>query len=534
MQNKIWWRFFAVRGAVCYFLIIVLFFSAFLRVAVIAKTDYTDVLETHGRLKLTAGKIRGTVYDCNMVPLTNSESKIIASISPTNRAKAILPSLFEGEKLDTLLKSLENGKPVLCEVPEYIDYDDIRCTTVYYNSDDIIAPHTIGYVNNENIGVSGLQLAYNDILQSDSDVYFSYACDALGNILEGVDADVYNDTSAVTNGVVTTLDVNIQSIIEETSNPLTNGAIVVADADTLKIRGIVSRPNFDPDNVENYLDDPSSPLFNRAINSYAVGSAFKPCIAAAAIEKGLLGTQYNCVGNMQIIDRNFSCHNKSGHGTLNLRYALANSCNTYFYNLGIKTGADNVYKMADALSFGKKIKLCDGIYTAKSNMPALDTLKNDAYLANFSIGQGQFDATPISMLTLYSAIANKGKYYMPSLVGGIYKNDGFEEYDNGFPTRAMSEETADTLKDYLQTVINEGTGSDALPQTVTAAGKTATAQTGIFDNGKEILRSWFCGFFPSDKPKYIIIVFCENTQLQTVSCGKIFAETADKIASLFG
>ena len=72
-----------------------------------------------------------------------------------------------------------------------------------------------------------------------------------------------------------------------------------------------------------------------------------------------------------------------------------------------------------------------------------------------------------------------------------------------YPTKAMNEATAESLKKYLQTVITEGTGAAALPKTVTAAGKTATAQTGKFENGKEILSSWFCGFFPADKPKYI-------------------------------
>ena len=96
----------------------------------------------------------------------------------------------------------------------------------------------------------------------------------------------------------------------------------------------------------------------------------------------------------------------------------------------------------------------------------------------------------------------------------------------------MSESTAKNLKKYLQTVISEGTGAAALPQTVTAAGKTATAQTGIIENGREILRSWFCGFFPAESPKYIVIVFSEDSKKQTLSCGKIFAKTADKITAL--
>ncbi len=532
MENRVWWHFFVHRAALCYFSLILLFFTGFLRVAVIARDDYTEALKSHGRLKMQISSLRGTVYDCNMLPLTNTKSKIIACVTPTNSAKTAISTVLKDEALEDLLTRLSQGKPVMCEVPEIIECDGIYCTTVFYDDTSILAPHTIGYVNNDNKGVSGIQAAFDKLLYSDKSANFAFSCDGLGNILEGIDPEINNDTSVVANGVVTTLDYNIQTIIEETANPLNRGAIVVADAETLKIRGIVSRPNFNNLNISEFLNDPSSPLFNRALNCYAVGSAFKPCIAAAAIQNGLQNTRYNCVGNMQIIDRSFNCHERLGHGSLNLEYALANSCNTYFFNLALKTGADGVFKMADVLHFGRKIKLCDGIYTAQGTTPTLSKLQNNAHLANFSIGQGDFTASPVSMLTLYSAIANGGKYYMPSLVEGTYVSGSLKKYDIGFPTKAMEPKTAESIKNYLQTVIREGTGSAAQPKNVTAAGKTATAQTGKFQNGQEILSSWFCGFFPADNPQYIIIVFCENSSLQTKSCAEIFAKTADEIMAL--
>lgn len=532
MQNYIWWRFFAHRTAICYFVLIIMFFSCFLRVAVIARDDYTEVLKSHGQVRLEAAKLRGTIYDCNMVPLTNTKTKIIACIMPTTRAKNAVSTVLKGNELNDLLERLSLGKPVLCELPEVIKCDGIYCTTVFYDDSSVIAPHTIGYMDNENKGITGLQLAYDELLYTENTVNFSFACDGLGNILEGINPEINNNTSIIANGVKATVDYNIQTIIEDTANYLAKGAIVVAEADTLKIRGIVSRPNFDNLNLSEYLNNSDSPLLNRAVNCYSVGSCFKPCVAAAAIEKGLKNTAYNCGGNMQIIDRVFNCHNRQGHGLMTLEYALANSCNTYFFNLAIKSGGNAVYNMASSLYFGQKIKLCDGIYTANSVIPTKEKLQNNAHLANFSIGQGDFTASPVSMLTLYSAIANGGKYYMPSLVEGTYNNGSFKKYDIGYPTKVMTEATANTLKKYLKTVISDGTGSAAQPQTTTAAGKTATAQTGKFENGREILSSWFCGFFPADNPKYIIIVFCENTSLQTESCAEIFANTADRILEI--
>ena len=96
----------------------------------------------------------------------------------------------------------------------------------------------------------------------------------------------------------------------------------------------------------------------------------------------------------------------------------------------------------------------------------------------------------------------------------------------------MSKNTADNLKLFLADVITEGTGKEAKPKNVTAAGKTATAQTGKYENGMEISQGWFCGFFPLEKPEYVVIVFSENTSKQIKSCNRIFAEIADNITTL--
>ena len=188
--------------------------------------------------------------------------------------------------------------------------------------------------------------------------------------------------------------------------------------------------------------------------------------------------------------------------------------------------------MASNLNFGKAIRLCDGIITAKGTLPDSQKLENLAHLANFSIGQGDFSASPVSLLPLYCAIANGGKYYMPSIIEGVTKNGTVTKYDFGSPTRVFASQTAQKLKAALSLVVNEGTGIAAKPETVTAAGKTATAQTGKFKDGNEIKSSWFCGFFPLDNPKYAVIVFCEDQSSQTKSCAEIFAEIADRITAL--
>lgn len=504
-----------------------------MRVAVIACSDYSAVQSKQSTLRLTASTLRETIYDCNMVPLTNSSTKIIAAVSPTPRAVTAISSVLSGEERENVLDRLKSGKPVLCEVPEMIECDGISCITVYeHNSADTKALHLVGYTDSESHGVSGLEKAYDELLYSDKKAAFCYTTDGGGDILIGIEPEIENDTSVIAGGVVSTIDINIQSVAEEAAEQIECGAVVIADAETSKIRAMASVPNFDVTNLSDYLDAENSPLLNRALAAYSVGSVFKPCVAAAGIESGKGDFCYTCTGSTKIIDRNFKCHKLSGHGDMDLKSGLANSCNTFFYNFAFTIGADSIYNTASALGFGKSIKICDQIFTDKGSLPSLENLSNIAHLANFSIGQGELLLSPVAMLNLYCAVASDGAYSIPSAVEGTLSNGKFTPYETGERTRVMKKETALKLREYLSAVIEEGTGVSAKPQTVSAAGKTATAQTGKYENGEEICAGWFCGFFPADEPRYTVIVFSEDTKKQAASCGEIFAKIADRIADI--
>lgn len=533
MLSESFYSIFSKRSAICFFLIMTLFFSCIMRLSVIATADYSEAQKQQSSLRLTAGRLRGTVYDCNMVPITNSKSKIIAAVSPTPRAVTAISSVLSGGELENVLERLKSGKPVLCEVPRIIECDGIACTTVFeHNSADTKSLHLVGYTDSDSKGVSGLEKAYDDYLYSDKKAAFVYTMDGSGDILKGVKPEIENDTSVTAAGVVSTLDVNIQSAAEEAAKQIECGAVVIADAKTSKIRAMASVPNFDVTNLSDYLNAPNSPLLNRALAAYNVGSVFKPCVATAGIEAGKGGFCYTCTGSTKIIDRFFKCHKLSGHGDMNLKSGLANSCNTYFYNFAFAVGGERIYNTASALGFGKSIDICRGLSTAKGNLPKRESLSNIAYLANFSIGQGELLLSPVAMLNLYCAVASDGAYNIPSVVEGTLSDGAFTPYKTGERTRVMKKETALKLRGYLSAVIEEGTGKSAKPETVSAAGKTATAQTGKYENGTEICAGWFCGFFPADNPMYTVIIFSENIKKQTASCGEIFADIADRIAEM--
>ena len=530
-NNSLFWKLFAKRTVLCFTLVLILFFTCVLRVAVCATTDYTKVSNLNQRLKLTVNKPRGTIYDCNMVPLTNNKSKIIGAISPTPRAVTALSSALSGNALKDALERLKNGKPILCELPYEIECDGIECFTVY-DSDYLGAAHILGYTNSDGVGVSGIEKAYNNLLYSKNENSISYTCDAKGGILGGIEPDKNIDDSAKSKGVITTLDINIQAIAEEASEYLTKGAIIVSDCQTGEIKSMVSKPYFDKTNVHDYLKSDDSPLLNRAISAYNVGSVFKPCVAAVGIEKGFKGFCYTCTGSCEIVDRFFNCHKSEGHSFLNLKGAIANSCNTFFYNFAFKIGGEDIYNLASTLRFDKSIKIGDNLSTANGNLPQKESLKNIAYLANLSIGQGELLLSPINMITLYNAIATNGSYYIPSIIKATIENGTVKPYNKGNPTKVFESETAAILRDYLAQVLIDGTGENAKPQTVSAAGKTATAQTGKYKNGVEICGGWFCGFFPLESPKYTVIVFSEDITTNTKSCNEIFAIIADKITAL--
>lgn len=531
MEEREFNKMLSERTAKCMFLIFVLLLGSILRIAVIATGGLEQTRSEQSSYRFELCRLRGTVFDKNMVPLTNSLQKTAAAIVPVPQAVTAISTLLEGEQKLNVLETLKSGLPAVCDVPKtksaqgisYIKYRE-------HITPDMPASHIIGYTDDSGHGVSGLEAAYDDLLYSGDTLDAVFSINGKGAVLEGIAPYFEGDTSIIGDGVVTTLDINIQSIAEREAIGINKGAVVVAETATGRIRGMVSLPDYDATNLAPFLKRSDSPLLNRALAAFAVGSVFKPCIAAAALENGDTGHYFNCTGSMHIIDRRFNCHKRSGHGNIDLEHALAFSCNCYFYNLAISAGADRVYNTASSLTFGEEIRLCGGISTAKGNLTEKARLQNDAALANLSIGQGDLMLSPVSVLTLYLAIANGGEYILPTLVEGIIKDGGRENYPLPSPTRVMSEETANTLREYLMTVITEGTGDKAAPKSCTAAGKTSTAQTGRYENGIEQTNSWFCGFFPAEDPVYTVIVMSEGASKK--STAEVFADIADGICTL--
>lgn len=481
--------------------------------------------------------LKGTIYDCNLNPITNAQTEIYIAAKPSNRALGALKEVLLPEVFESVKERLSKGKPIAVKSEKAVgNSEDIKCIYVPKRyGESTFACHIIGYTDGDNNGVSGIEKAYNSLLSSEiKNPRVRFSADASGRAMLGEKITV-EDNEIPKSGVVLTIDKDIQEIAEIALDKTGEkcAAAVVMEVESGAIRACVSRPAFDRNNLAEALNDNNSPLVNRAFLAFNVGSVFKPVVAAAALENGVDGSfEYNCTGNVTYNGVTFNCHKRSGHGILDMEGAIANSCNTYFIALANETGAKNIIDMAEKFGFGKSTVLAEGIKSVSGNLPQKSEVDSKAALANLSFGQGALLATPLQICSMMATIAKGGELVRPTLtegetdsLGNFVKKDYYNERK-----RVISSNTSALLKKYLRSVVTDGSGKRAGSEFVSVAGKTATAQTGKVKNSEEIYVSWFAGFFPADNPEYAVVVFRENSDGGSISCAPVFKDIAETIA----
>ena len=474
---------------------------------------------------VTVSALRGNIFDTFGTSLTGNEEKIYAVVTPTPTAVMYISNVLYGEEKIEVLAKLRNQKAAIVEVNKEIKCAGIvTVKTRAHITESGFCSHLLGYVNSENHGEYGIEKAYDDLLFSDKKVNVKLFTSATGEILSGIEPEVSEHKEVDYNGVILTIDKNVQKILEEKTANLNKGAVLVSEIGSGKIRGMVSRPNFDANNIAESLESEDAPFLNRCLLSFNVGSVFKPCVAISYLEnQRTSGFTAICTGKTLIGGKELSCHKTEGHGRVDLYDALCLSCNSFFYSLAPVLKGENIVKTASVFGFGYSKELCKGLETSNEALPEAKTLDDSIALANLSIGQGSLMASPVTLLSLYEAIANEGVYYKPAVVEGIMKNGVIEYEDGPSKVRAMSKETATVLKNALKGVLTSGTAQNVLAG-VDGAGKTATAQTGQKDNGREIEHSWFCGFFPFDNPRYVAVILVEDSFGKETQAMEIFKE----------
>lgn len=473
--------------------------------------EYRQTAATQSRYTLLAGTVRGTIYDSSLRPLVNQGTKILLAVDPTPAAMTALRQNLPLEQFEEVYPLLQSGRPVLIPSEKAIEGEGITVISLPLRySAHQLAPHIIGYTNGEGRGVCGIEAGYEEQLSRwGGEIMVWYTVNAWRQATGA--APEVSDLANLTAGVVLTLDRDLQTIVEREAAALGRGAVVLMEAETGKIRAMASVPDYDVNQVAAALQAQDSPLLNRATAAWNVGSIFKICVAAAAMENNVeLPQEYCCEGYYRLGDHAYFCHERSGHGTLDLQQAMELSCNPYFVELGQRTGAEALLRMAQRMGFGSGGTLAEGVTTASGTLPPLqETTAGE--LANLSFGQGKLTATPVQVAAMLAAVANGGNSVQPTLLAGMtYDGKTLQEETAGAPIRIMSTETAETLRQLLVSVVEEGTGYRAANCYCGAGGKTASAQTGQYQEGEEIVHAWFGGFFPAGEPKYVLVVFQEG------------------------
>ena len=532
---------FLVKRAVTVLTVLFLMFAGVgVRIASIGAESEQAASPT-ASMSVDIADLRGTVYDCRMRPLTNAEYDTYAAAKPTSEAASVLKGGLSETVFQSVFERMSKQKPIVIKLEYPIassdDVMEIKVPKRY--SDSACACHIIGYLGSDGYGVSGIEKAFDQVLSDGAaSVRAKFFSDAKGRVMLGEDIEIENG-GAPKAGVALTLDYEIQRIAENAldGSGTECGAAVVIDIESGAIRACVSRPAFSPDAVAESLNDPLSPMINRAFLPFSVGSVFKPVVAAAAIEQGIDESfEYNCTGSVTHNGVTFNCHKREGHGVIDMRQAIADSCNTYFIELALKTGAESIIETAKSFGFGRETAFADGMKAAAGTLPSTSELDSKAAVANIAFGQGALLATRVQICSMMAAIARGGVYVKPYLVEGEVDSDGVltPVRNYGEKKQIISVSTAMRLRSYLEAVVLRGSGKRAAGVIVSAAGKTATAQTGKSENGEEIYNAWFAGYFPAESPKYAVAVLKENGGEGAVSCAPVFREIAEKVTILYG
>jgi penicillin-binding protein 2 len=367
------------------------------------------------------------------------------------------------------------------------------------------------------------------------------------------------------NNLILTIDLDLQLVAEEAFQDK-RGALIAMDPKTGKILAMVSKPSFDPDlfarNIsseewKSLMENPHHPLQNKGIQGqYPPGSVFKIVTAIAGLESGMItpDTQLTCTGTYPYGNRDFRCWKEGGHGTLSLHRAIVESCDIYFYQVGLKVGVDRIAHYANELGLGRATGIHlphekPGIVPSSSwKKKRLGVQWYSGETLSLGVGQGYLNTTPIQLVNLISAVSNNGKFYLPQVVERVENIYGtvLKEYPPVEIGRAnISENTLRIVQEALSGVVNEphGTGWACALKGVKVAGKTGTAQVirmaqnfrkGDMDRMPLKFRdhAWFVAYAPCENPRIAIAVLVEHGGFGAAAAVPIAKKVIEKYLSL--
>ena len=415
---------------------------------------------------------------------------------------------------------------------------------------DTMAAHLFGYVGEVNdaqvsedgslksgdiVGQSGIEKVYNTMLMGE-DGAKRVVVNSVGREIRTLEEDPPSEGKRLQ----LTIDFDLQKAVEDAFKASGfNGAAVMLEPTSGEVLAFTSVPAYDPNAFAAGIDratwaslntDDLKPLQDRAIQGrYSPGSTFKMAVALAALEEGVITPDFHvsCPGHANFYGRDFKCWRKGGHGSVDLRHAIEQSCDVYFYTVANMVGVDKINKWATALGLGVKsgIDLPNEVQGLVPSTQWKRERMHEKWYAgetiSVGIGQGQVSVTPVSMAVYMATLANGGTRVTPHLLRAVDDGTGWKKVPAVAPQSKadIDPEKLQAIRDGLWMVVNAGgTGGAARVAGHDVSGKTGTAQV-ISNQGRQSAKAsskdlrdngWFVFFAPRDNPQIAGVVFAEH------------------------
>ncbi len=511
-----------------------------------------DITDCKGSVLATSIDVYNVILDASV--LTSQKDYL----EPTMRALlSIFPQLDETE-VRTFIK--ENPQSRYRVLAKHVSYEDMqkfsklehakksKVNGVWFEKEYVrsypyktLASSVIGFTTSGDVGMAGLENYYSDVLNGTNGRQYGYLKS---------DNSVKKEVKDAVNGhtVVTTLDMNIQSVVEEKieefNKAYTNEAwpgrgaesigVIIENPNTGEILAMANFPNFDlsdPRSLENvYTEEEIEEMSEEEqtqklqelwrnfciSDTYEPGSTQKPLTVAAGLDTGTLsGREYfDCNGYEKVGDKRISCVAIYGHGPESVQGALMDSCNDALMQMVRRIGKENFCNYQSIFGMGLRTNIdlpgearTDSLVRTVENTTPVD-------LATESFGQN-YNCTMIQMICAFSSVINGGNYYQPHVVSRITDENGntVEEIKPKLLKQTVSKATSDKIKEYLYATVSEGTANVAKVPGYSMGGKTGTAEKQPREDGNYLVS--FIGYLPQDHPELVIYAVIDTPNQST-------------------
>ncbi len=552
-----------IRKQIFFFIIVgfasILIFQLF-RMQLLNRDKYEEKSNENSIKTVTINPARGLLYDRNVNLLVGNKASFILQITPdtyksenTSRIERILE--VDSGYVDQILTknkrfSRYSPRNIMRNVNNsaigWVDENQDRLPGVDYivqtqrdYSFGVIGSHAFGYTKEidqktlttmkdiysmgDYVGSSGIEKAYEEFLRGAKGKEF-FVVNSRQKIVGKYEGGAEDIPPVKGNDLILTIDKQAQITAEEAFSEY-SGALVAIEPESGEVLAFVSAPSYDLSKFasvtsssiwDTLSQDTTKPLFNRAaMTRNPPGSTFKMLIAVAALEENLVTKNFsiNCKGGLRFGNRFFKCTHV--HGRVSMISAIEKSCNTYFYQLILKLGIDNLYKYSKLFHFGDKTKVDIGQEFA-GLIPSKEYYDRvygkgkwtNGNLLSLGIGQGEILTTPLQLAQYAALLANYGKSKTPHLVRGYIESqtNNYIPFEYDSIQVGVSKNSFDIVRKGMYDVVQgEGTGRWIRLKDIEICGKTGTAQN---PHGED--HALFIAFAPYENPKIAVAVIVEN------------------------